>query len=432
MGFFEKLFGGKSAKEGMVFEKNQLLPYVEEYCLSDSKSLEKEVFSKLAELKHLLKSADSIVSDIHSKDFSLKDGNFRLRRVVMTSKENLFSRFRSLVLRLEPPKTFDLNSVYEFVLSSKNLVENEVMYSRKNIAYTGALLAQEVRELGKLLQEIHIVFSELQAMFSKSNYVKLTRFKRNFSEFEIAEKEALSARLAAEQNRALVEELSLSHKRLLVDEQELKNSSFAKELSFLEEQKKSLFEQKNILRQKFLSILERIDKPLTRFLKIASSDSSIMSAEEKELAGSYFQNIFIASKKDPKGEELKKIVSKVLSFVESGAIQLKEKEKQKKIAALKEMLEYDFFSEIFWKLNSIESELLSVEKKISEAGLSKKMAQLSIDLARLSRDIEARQSEGFKLSLKAQQKQKDALALKFAIEEEAQSILGKKISIDQH
>ncbi|MDO8634525.1 MAG: hypothetical protein Q7K34_04510 [archaeon] len=434
MGLFEWLFGWlfksrKTAKKTEVWEIEKTLSYVEEACAVDSESLEKEIFSRLSEVKHLLKTLDSAIGEARKKNVSLSEGNFGLRRLVVTSRDGLLNRFSQLSKKLEPPKTTSASEVYNYAVSSKKIVREEVIQSRKNIAYTKALLAGEIKAIGQSLEEIDWVFSAMQESFEKNKVARLEEFRKQFSGLESAMKEREAIEGECKKSLALANDISLKTKRLSIDIAELKNSSFAHELSGLEAKKKVFFDEKGALRQKFLAVLEKVDKPLTRFLKIASSNDGIVSHEERDLANSYFQNVLVASKRDPKGEQLKKILSRVLAMVEGGAISMKEKEKEKRIQALREVMEYDFFSEIFWKLNSLESEIMAIDKKISEFPLNKKIFDAEHELASAQRELSAAEETVNRLGLKEKQKEVEILSAKGLAEKLASGITEKQVVI---
>ncbi len=433
MNFIERILGwifGKKKDQLVRLEKTQALDYVEKHVFSGSKELEKTVFSKLAELKHLLKELEESSKQIRSKNVAIDEGNFRLRRAVVSSKETLSIHFSSLAGRLEPPKTFDLLQVYDYVVVSRPLVAREVVNSRKNIAYTKEIMADEVKQLGGTVSEIDRLFADMQDIYQKSSFLKFAEFKKRFADLDVllSEKTVLSKEFS--DNVAEINSLSLKRKKLSFDLEELRGSSFASDLARLEEKKKALFDEKNALKQKFLLLLEKIDKPLSRFIQFASNDTSILSAEERELASHYFQNIFIASKRDPKAVTLKKILSRLLELVENGTIGLKEKEKEKKVAAIKELLEYDFFSELFWKLNSLEAELSTIDKQISEDQLSSKILALEKEISRVSMQATLKQSENQKIFQKQEQREKEFQAARLGVQDAASSITGQKIVLE--
>ena len=435
MGLFEWLFGWffkskKTARKTEVLEAEKTLSYVEEACAVDSKSLEKEIFSRLSEVKHLLKTLDSAIDEARRKNVSLDEGNFGLRRIVVTSRDGLLNRFSQLSKKLEPPKTTTVYEIYQYAVASKKIVREEVIQSRKNIAYSKALLAEEIKAIGQSLEEVDWVFSSMQESFEKNRVADLAEFRKNFSGLESAIKEQETIEEEYKKSLALVNDTALKTKRLSIDIDELMNSSFAHELSGLEARKKVLFDEKGALRQKFLAVLEKVDKPLTRFLKIASSSDGVVPHEERDLANTYFQNVLVASKRDPKGEQLKKILSRVLAMVEDGTISMKEKEKEKRVQALREVMEYDFFSEVFWKLNSLESEIMAIERKISEFPLNKKISEAEHELASAKRELSAAQETVNSLGFRKKQKEEGILSAKRAAEMLAGKITEKQVVIN--
>lgn len=434
MGLFEWLFGWlfrerKKAGKTEMWELEKTLFYVEEACAEDAKSLEKEIFSRLSEVKHLLKTLDSAIDEARRKNVSLDEGNFGLRRIVVTSRDGLLNRFSQLSKKLEPPKTTMVSEIYGYAVSSKKIVREEVIQSRKNIAYSKALLAEEIKAIGKELEEIDRVFSSMQESFEKNRVAGLAEFRKHFSGLESAIKEREALEEECKKGLALVNDAALKAKRLSIDIDELMNSSFAHELSELEAKKKALFDEKGALRQKFLAVLEKVDKPLTRFLKIAASSDGVVPHEERDLANSYFQNVLVASKRDPKGEQLKKILSRVLAMVEDGTISMKEKEKEKRVQALREVMEYDFFSEVFWKLNSLESEILGVERRISEFPLNKKISDANNELSSAKRELSSAQETLERLNQKKKQAESGVLAAKGLAEKLAGRITENQVII---
>ncbi|MBI4044799.1 MAG: hypothetical protein HY392_03760 [Candidatus Diapherotrites archaeon] len=434
MGLFEWLFGWlfrerKKAGKTEMWELEKTLFYVEEACAEDAKSLEKEIFSRLSEVKHLLKTLDSAIDEARRKNVSLDEGNFGLRRIVVTSRDGLLNRFSQLSKKLEPPKTTMVSEIYGYAVSSKKIVREEVIQSRKNIAYSKALLAEEIKAIGKELEEIDRVFSSMQESFEKNRVAGLAEFRKHFSGLESAIKEREALEEECKKGLALVNDAALKAKRLSIDIDELMNSSFAHELSDIEAKYKALFDEKGALRQKFLAVLEKVDKPLTRFLKIAASSDGVVPHEERDLANSYFQNVLVASKRDPKGEQLKKILSRVLAMVEDGTISMKEKEKEKRVQALREVMEYDFFSEVFWKLNSLESEILGVERRISEFPLNKKISDANNELSSAKRELSSAQETLERLNQKKKQAESGVLAAKGLAEKLAGRITENQVII---
>ena len=63
-------------------------------------------------------------------------------------------------------------------------------------------------------------------------------------------------------------------------------------------------------------------------------------------------------------------------MIKSGSIALKEAEKEKRLKAICNLLGRDFFSEFFWELNKVQSELMQVEKQIASFGLHSEISTM--------------------------------------------------------
>ena len=83
------------------------------------------------------------------------------------------------------------------------------------------------------------------------------------------------------------------------------------------------------------------------------------------------RNPLLALKRDPKAESFKIVLQELKKQLDSEAIVLKEKENEKRLAVLQELLEFNFFEGFFWKANEIEVELNRIEKEIRHSEFSK-------------------------------------------------------------
>jgi peptidoglycan hydrolase CwlO-like protein len=82
--------------------------------------------------------------------------------------------------------------------------------------------------------------------------------------------------------------------------------------------------------------------------------------------------------------------------MESGAIELKEREKEKKMGAVEELLNFNFFSSVFWKINELDSELQSIEKKLNASPAMARLSSLEKSLQETEKKI---QENGFSLEV---------------------------------
>jgi hypothetical protein len=88
------------------------------------------------------------------------------------------------------------------------------------------------------------------------------------------------------------------------------------------------------------------------------------------------QNPLQLFKLDPEGELVKKLLLELRKAIESGAVELKEKEREKKLATIQEHLAFNFFSRVFLKFNEIDLKLQAVEKATRDNSVSSELSSL--------------------------------------------------------
>jgi len=132
-------------------------------------------------------------------------------------------------------------------------------------------------------------------------------------------------------------------------------------------------------------------------------------------------NPFTALKADPKAETLKQVLGETKKAIDTGLIDLKEREKEKKMAVLQELLSFDFFGKAFWRFNRIDAEIMAIEKQLREFPGIEEEARL---LASLKKTDSSR--EGLEAELESKKKRllQDRASLK-ALESETQRLLSE-------
>jgi hypothetical protein len=132
-----------------------------------------------------------------------------------------------------------------------------------------------------------------------------------------------------------------------------------------EEELVQLANAKQDLKLEISALLLNIDRPLARYKQIVDSGRKKVPKEEKEMLELFITNPILALKKDPKAEIFKKILKDMKNLIEEGEIELKDKEKEKRLEALEEIAKYDFFGKVFWKMNELQKKQADLNKIIS-------------------------------------------------------------------
>jgi len=430
MGFWEKIFGEKKReKKTIIIEINELNKYVEGKTAFNTKELEKTAHLKLSEIIHLLKEIQNQLEKLKQKKVSTEEGNLRLRKVVKTSQSNLFLQLNSLIKKLQPPQNSNLDNLMEYSNNSLQLLSKGIFASRKNIVYAKTILAEDINNIGKYINELNQAFTELKKNLDESSIKELQIIKKripNVSSF-LNEKKVLFNSLNEKNNEI---KNFIAKKEIIMNQlDELNNSPQFNELKDWEIKKGELFKKKQLLKEKFITLIGEVEKPLNRFLQLVSSKKYIIPKEEEELLNLYLQNFLFAIKKDPKAITLNKLLNELEKMLQDSTIVLKEKEKDKKLSTLQDLIEFDFDYEIFQKLKYVESEIVSIDSKIKNFSLNQKCDSLQNEITLIEREISEKNSLVENINSKISAQQNNILSEKESLENDLNQFFGEEILI---
>ena len=194
------------------------------------------------------------------------------------------------------------------------------------------------------------------------------------------------------------------------------------------EEGKRLEGERNSFRQEVVQVLSPVAKPLGRMAKLVASKRMFLDKHEEELLGLYLEKPLEAVKLDPKAEALKKILVELEKGLEAETVGLKEKEKEKKLEAVKGLLARNSF-ERFWKLNRIKVKENELAKRKAESQVYRKKEEAERMLAEVRRELEEKGLE--KEELKARQKRlsEERVGLIGRAEEELGKMLGREVRL---
>jgi hypothetical protein len=247
------------------------------------------------------------------------------------------------------------------------LMINEINSFRKNIVYTSVFIKEEMKELGSILQEMIDAFHEMNQKFGE--YKNVFEFEKFCVTVEKIgrEKEFLEGK--EKEKLEILKKIEDANESLKNQETRVEVASAApemKKLKLLEGEKNELLSKKQNLRSEVSSLINSIDRPLQRFRSLVSSGRWRIPGDEEEILEAFMVNPLLALKKDPKGEKLKNVLKEVKKAIKEDQIVLKEKEKEKRLAALEELLAFDFFENVFWKINETQKRQIEIEKELEK------------------------------------------------------------------
>jgi len=257
------------------------------------------------------------------------------------------------------------------------------------VAYAGISFKDQVKTVGLNIKRLGTEISSLRQAFEQEKAVfmqpVLDEKLQTLSDFEASAKQAEAEISSLESGLG---KAGLEKAKLESGLEAIRQGPEFKSISSLNERKALLLRKKQAAKTELVEIFAKVEKPLHRLEKAAKARKLFLPEKQAMLLSELLASPFRALKLDPKAESLKLVLLEAKKAIESGLIELKPREHEKKLAVLQELLSFDFFAEIFWKFNRLDSELLAIEKRLSEMPAK---AQESNQLSLLER---ARKDEG--------------------------------------
>ena len=431
MWLIDWIFGllfGKDKKKNLLVSRQEILEKIDETVRKETQEAEKVVFSKIAEMKHLVKEAEEKLTKIKEADVEGEEGNTRLRKVVSSSKTVLIGKFSGMLDRIRPPATINFQQAWSYVRASRQTLAKEIIDLRKSIAYTGIILKDEMTELGSTFEEIERTLAEADSAIQKTSIGNADLLKEYIAGINsnISEMESLTAKV--NDLKGEIKSLGENEKAELNAAKMLKESPQMEALNGQLGKKSEASRRKQELKGKLIEKLGTVEKPMQRFSQMVESGKHFIEKDLGDVLRLYMTNPFIAIKRDPKGTELKKILAEVKQLVENGGIVLKdEREKEKKLEALDGLLEYSFFDEIFWEMNKADAELNKADKELSAMKVYSDISMHDDNARKIGSEIHEKENQLNALSEKITIREKQLQALKTRCEDAASDFFGQNV-----
>ncbi|MDD5163007.1 MAG: hypothetical protein PHD95_02250 [Candidatus ainarchaeum sp.] len=378
--FFKKFFSKQASKSSeKELALSEILPFLKSASQSEKDFLDSLVAKKFSEIKHILRQLESLLQKLESAEVETE--NAKLEKIVETSRRHSSQQLSMLVQKLSPPNLQDLRAVRKYCLESESFLNKEIPSFGKSLVYTSIVLKEDMKNIGSLVGELQKNFAELNREFGKNKKVFLEQFaNEKIRQISLNNNKILSIK---ETIASLGTEIFGLEKIVSESESEIggmRSSAEAKAIVSLGEKKSSLWESKKALEEEIFGKISTVEKPLKKLANIAEKQKTSLSREQSAFLQDFLHNPVLALKRDPKGELFKAVLRELDSQFSSGNLELKEKDFEKKQAALKELLEYDFFENFFWKANSIEIGLQKIEKELRQSDFSKKLFEAQKEL----------------------------------------------------
>jgi hypothetical protein len=364
---FGLLFGkGNSKNKTVVLSLEQLSQKIDETERKGTKDAEQKVFARIAEVKHLINEAEGLLAKIQKAQIDESEGNTMMRKVVASSKDVLIGKFSLMLEKLRPPSTMNFTQAWDYVYGARVTMAKEIVDMRKSIAYAGIMMKDEMKELGSTFEEMEKTLNEADSIMKKTRMEEISFLRKSIDSVRSGIDEADSINRKFNEAESEVQNIEVELKAGMEKAGQLRESPEMHAMDDELQKKSEASRRKQELKGKLIEKIGTVDKPLQRFSQLVESRKHLIDKNLEDILRLYMTNPFIAIKRDPKGTELRKILQEVKQLVEKGDINLKDdREKEKKLEALDNLIEYNFFDEIFWEMNKAEAELNRADKELS-------------------------------------------------------------------
>ncbi|MFA5361238.1 MAG: hypothetical protein WC290_02210 [archaeon] len=384
--FFSKSF--KPEPQILKTDLETLPSLLEKSFVVKKVELEENAAKKITEIKYLHSKTLSLIKRLNDTPLEEKT-NTRLNHAVETSKKQLLIQLERMLGKINPTDIKNnINSYREYSKKSESLLIGEINSFRKNIAYTSFYHQDEMKELGEFLQNILNNLHELNQKFD---------YNKEIFEFENFKEKIGSSIQRKKELKQIQREINALSEKIIKKQEELKkyedkidsNKSNPKFLEIIQAEKElsELTNEKQDLKLQISALLLNIDRPLQRYKQLLESGRKKGSKEEKETINLFITNPLLALKKDPKAIMFKKILKDIRESILEGEIDLKEKEKEKRLEALDEIIKYDFFGTVFWKMNELQKKQIELNKSISSNPIKKDIEEENKNLKEMDSEL---------------------------------------------
>ena len=397
MGIFSKIFRkGEEKKSSYMEEKpvevvlQDLGKWLDGKASAQRNEFDKKIMSKFAEIKQSMREISSQLQELSKKEISTEEGNQRLRKIVDTSKQSMLRSMEALLQKLEPPKTQDYRELRDYSANASSLLQAEISAFGKSIAYTGILLQAEIKRIGGLINALAGQFSEIQKIFAESSVMYILQIKQKISEIEaeLSTKQALQDSLPKiEQEIALLES---GKEDAIKSINALRVSADYEELQELQEGRGKLLSQKQGSKEKILQALAPLEKPLRKLQNLsANRQFALASRQEENALNQYLVNPLLAIAEDSEAKILKALLNSMQQAIDSGLIDFKdEREKEKKLSALSELLQSASLQQAFKFYLSLNENIAAAEQKIQKSDIAARISDAEANARQIERNVQ--------------------------------------------
>jgi hypothetical protein len=312
--------------------------------------------AKVSEVKHILRKLEETISAMEKRDIMKEGENKHLRKIVSTAQKNTAKQMRGLIVKLRPEMSGDADKISSYAAAGTEIITKEINAFRKNITYAGVIMKDEIKNIGILLQELMRLYSEISGIFSRSGIRNMDEIDRAMKGLDGLEGEVKEAEDGKEKAETEIGKLKAELREMEKLSGDMQKSPEYIKVEGIKRKIADIGRKRESVTAEYYSVISKADKAIRRFIKSVDAGVCFLGKDDKELLIAYTENPEEAAKKDPSAVRFRQLLAEIGKAIEEGRLKLKEKEKGKRLGAIKELVSYDCFTNLFWKLNGLEAE----------------------------------------------------------------------------
>lgn len=421
LSFLKSIFGSQKKEiKQLDLKLSEVVKYIDKNRTLDTEGVE----LKLAELKHLVTKFDRLLNELKSLQ-PTEEVDHRAKQVFDTSKQIMVKKFSFVAEKLKNIPFGDNIALAEYCKKSVQSIDFTVFSTGKSIVYSSIAMKDNVKELGSTLTELQAVLKNLLVLLEQSDIAKVDENIESLGN-------SIDHSLKLSNDVGLLE-LKLHEYDEKINAAKLQRDKFErseefKRLGELKDEQAELEKDAEELRQKCYELFSGIERELKKFKRIAYDENLFvmgMLAFFERLTDKPYE----ALKQDVSGKNTQLILTKLLQAIEDGKIELEEKEKEQKIAKVKEILSSKVLEELFWKENELQKKAFKIRQELfnSRVGNDLRKAVQSVESLYLEKNSYERDLTAKRQSLV---KNKEKIeSLKNELQLNLEKMFGNKVNI---
>jgi polyhydroxyalkanoate synthesis regulator phasin len=407
MGLFSRIFRKKEEVKSYTLE--ELEQELKKRHAQARQEVEEELIGYVAELKHIYKHIAEAVEEIEKAPIPEK-AHERAKKIASASKEKLVIQLRSMLKKLEPTSTPSLEGLSSYCKECRLAVTKTGITSGRSLIITGVFLEKEMSQLAKYLKEFMSVINHIEEELERNADVIHDPLLKQIREMKGLLDELEKHKKELEHKRNELADLEQELAGLKEKERVLLRSKRWKKAQEIVKELEGLKAEKNMLEAQIQELFVPLSRAFRKYEKLVETGKLDSNGEHVKVLRTLTSDPLTVIDASPKAETVKEVVIAVKNACIKKLLEKNEKKAKATIAACDAVLEFDFFTNYFWKKNEIQrkindlsdTEALAVYKEMETLKAELKLVEQQVQ--KMSKEVKLWESELETLSGQAKQK----------------------------